>query len=122
MTDKLVHRRKSAYTIQSGRCYYCGLPMWENDQKSFARIYGITTVQAQLLKSTAEHLEAKQDGGSNASDNIVAACRWCNSRRHRRKRAPDPLSYRNLVRKRLADGRWHSPSVIEIYRRFVFAG
>src|SRR5471030_1611979 len=90
MAIKLVRRRRSAYATQSGRCYYCDLPMWENNIESFARSHDIKLSQAQSLQCTAEHLQAKKDGGNDTAQNIVAACLCCNSRRHRRKQAPDP--------------------------------
>lgn len=63
MPSKLVHHRKSAHISQSGRCYYCRFPMWENDLKSYAQLHNISQPQAKLFQSTAEHLIARQDGG-----------------------------------------------------------
>ena len=111
MRDNLVRHRHSAYLAQSRRCFYCGLPMWLSNPDSFATAHGITPGQARLLKCTAEHLEARQDGGQDTKQNIVAACFWCNQRRHKRKRAPDPDDYRLLVQQRLNKGRWHSQSL-----------
>ncbi|WP_373290899.1 hypothetical protein [Marinobacterium nitratireducens] len=50
---------------------------------------------------------ARQDGGSNAGTNIVAACRFCNGQRHARRSAPEPGAYRALVSNRLRQGKWH---------------
>jgi hypothetical protein len=40
---------------------------------------------------------------------LVGLC--CNKRRHRRKKAPNPDDYRQLVQQRLSKGRWHSKSL-----------
>jgi len=79
MSKKLVHHRKSAYNAQSGRCYYCDLLMWESDCKSFAQAHKISLSQAKLVKCTAEHLEARKDGGNDTKKNIVAACHCLHS-------------------------------------------
>ena len=110
MPTKLVRLRRSAYTIQSGNCYYCGLPMCEGDLKSFASVNRLTLSQARVRKCTAEHLQARQDGGKDVAGNIVAACSYCNSRRHRRKKPRDPDAFRALVQRRVSRGRWHCSS------------
>lgn len=114
MRDHLVYLRQSAYLAQSGRCFYCGLPMWVRDPESFAVSHGITPSQARVFQCTAEHLEARKDGGQDTKRNIVAACFCCNQRRHKRKQAPDPDDYRLLVQQRLAKGRWHPQSVANL--------
>jgi hypothetical protein len=90
--------------------------MWLHDPKSFARRHGLTRAEANLLQCTAEHLVARCDGGSDSPDNIVAACRHCNSRRHRRPEPLDPLTYRKHVRRRIARGCWHCPRVLTAIR------
>jgi len=112
----LVRRRHHAYLAQMGRCYYCGLPMWEDDLESFCRDNNISPSQAVHLRCTAEHLLARQDGGRDAADNIVAACQWCNQGRHRRKEPPEPPVYRHLVHKRLRAGRWHPPALLTAFK------
>jgi len=47
----LVRNRKTAYLAQLGRCYYCGLPMWENDLDAFCRTHKIKPTQAQPLSA-----------------------------------------------------------------------
>lgn len=111
MCYRLARLRYSAYLSQSGRCFYCGLPMWVRDPESFAAANGITSSQARLLQCTAEHLEARQDGGKDTKQNIVAACLCCNQGRHHQKEAPNPDDYRLLVQQRLSQGRWHSKSL-----------
>lgn len=111
MLTQLVRHRKSAFIAQSHRCFYCDFPMWQSDCKSFAQAHNITLSQAKWFQCTAEHLEARQDGGKDAAENIVAACQWCNQRRHKRKLAPSPNAYRQLVQKRLSKGRWHCMTI-----------
>lgn len=112
----LARLRKSAFKAQSGCCYYCHYPMWENDPELFARTNKIPLSEAWRLQSTAEHLEAKQDGGKNTRENIVAACRWCNSQRHINGQSPGPNTYQQVVRKKVSKERWHRPPLSRIFR------
>lgn len=116
MPSQLVNLRTSAYISQSGRCYYCGLPMWDKDIQTYAMSYKITLSQAKLLKCSAEHLIARQDGGSNTRDNIVAACIWCNHKRHQHKSAPTPEKYRTKVQRRINNGSWFPSSLASHFR------
>ncbi|WP_249679752.1 HNH endonuclease [Pseudomonas abieticivorans] len=81
--------------------------MWRSSVECFASVYGISLSQARQFQCTAEHLVARQDGGRDGRSNIVAACLSCNSRRHRRKCAPEPIAYRALVQARISRGGWH---------------
>lgn len=101
--------RRCAFEQQRGLCHYCGLPMWQGDQASFAAHHGLTARLARQLRSTAEHLVARCDGGRDERSNIVAACHWCNSRRHlgRCETAPSAEAYRLHVAQRVKAGRWH---------------
>jgi 5-methylcytosine-specific restriction endonuclease McrA len=109
MPNPLVRPRTHAFAHQSGRCYYCGMPMWADNPLEFANAHGITLGQAKRLQCTGEHLVARQDGGSTARSNIVAACLFCNKGRHSRKTPLPPDRYLQLVRKRMKVGRWHGP-------------
>jgi len=80
--------------------------MWHNNLRQFAKARGLTEPQARLLRCTAEHLHPKKEGGRNTRDNVVAACRYCNNKRHARPHPLDPFRYRQLVQHRLASGRW----------------
>jgi 5-methylcytosine-specific restriction endonuclease McrA len=111
MTKSLSKIRISAFDRQHGRCFYCVLPMWKDDAKSFAVRYKITVDQAKQFQCTAEHLHARQDGGKNTSANIVAACIFCNRQRHKRKAAPSPEQHKQRVQARMANKRWHSKAV-----------
>lgn len=107
MPTTLIKSRLKAFNLQKGRCIYCELPMWLNNPEEFAKKYKITTKQAKLFRCTAEHLKAKQDGGKDHESNIVAACYYCNQKRHKRKSPPDPGAYKQLVMKRHRKGRWN---------------
>ena len=113
MNKSLSDLRIDAFVRQAGRCYYCTVLMWIDDGVSFARKHGLSSRVARCLKCTAEHLLARRDGGRDSRDNIVAACLFCNLRRHRgRTKAPTPRAYRTRVRHRLERGRWHFPQVL----------
>lgn len=108
-SSRLQHLRQLALIRQGGRCFYCRQLMCTDDTPLFAQKLGITARQAMSLRCTAEHLRARQDGGRDTADNIVAACFLCNKRRHqgRPNRAPDATTYAARVRERVALGKWH---------------
>lgn len=106
----LTTSRLAAYEKQGGSCYYCALPMWlDDDAEALGDYLGVKPRPLALLQCTAEHVLARCEGGSDAKSNIVAACLFCNMRRHqhRHAHAPDVESYRVHVSKRMAKGRWH---------------
>lgn len=102
----LKHIRKKKMIAQEGRCHYCGLPMWEDDEATASPSGTGKKPGPRQLRCTAEHLHARSEGGGNSPDNIVAACWYCNSHRHRRKSPPSPEAYRLHVQQRMAAGRW----------------
>ncbi|WP_417209317.1 HNH endonuclease [Antarctobacter sp.] len=106
MKNTIKRLRKQKWAAQKGRCYYCGQPMWETDADAFQREHGVTPGLAKKFQSTAEHLKARSEGGSDAAANIVAACLYCNRTRHSAHNPLDPLSYRRRVQTRLENGRW----------------
>jgi 5-methylcytosine-specific restriction endonuclease McrA len=85
--------------------------MWTGDCKSFADRHRLSARAAADLKCTAEHVVAKCDGGSNATSNIVAACRRCNFLRHNRKVPKGAQQYQAYVQGRVARGGWHNDAV-----------
>jgi len=113
MPTLLARSRSAAFSRQSGRCYYCDLPMWLDHSDGFLSRYQLTPAQARQRRCTAEHLQARQDGGGNGAANIVAACQKCNQARHRSKKALDPDRHRQRVRARVKQGCWHPPEVVE---------
>ncbi|WP_199797071.1 HNH endonuclease [Erythrobacter sp. SG61-1L] len=109
---KIQKIRHSRFVSQQGKCFYCQQPMWEGNPEVFARDYHLSHRQAEFLRSTAEHLVARSEGGGNSASNIVAACHFCNSRRHWGRTALAPESYARKVRARLAKGKWHGLLVL----------
>lgn len=109
--DKLVRIRFESFRRQAGRCTYCHVLMWIEDCVSFAANHRISIAVAKLLQCTAEHLQARRDGGKDRAENIAAACKRCNQGRHRRKVAPEPMRFHEFVQQRLAKKRWHDRQV-----------
>jgi len=108
MQSVLNKSRLKAFNLQQGHCIYCELPMWLDNPEAFAKKYKITTKGAAVFKCTAEHLLAKQDGGKDVESNIVAACHFCNQKRHKCKKPKNPITYKQFVNSRLDKGRWNS--------------
>jgi 5-methylcytosine-specific restriction endonuclease McrA len=108
MPTTLTKSRLKAFNHQRGLCIYCELPMWLTSPIAFADKYYISIKSAALFKCTAEHLLAKQDGGKDDLSNIVAACHYCNQKRHKRKTPKDPLTYKEFVTLRVSRGKWHA--------------
>ncbi|QAU34913.1 HNH endonuclease [Janthinobacterium sp. 17J80-10] len=106
---KLRQLRRQAFEKQNHLCYYCKLPMWEQDQQQFARGQGVPARLVKYGRCTAEHLVARKDGGRDLPENIVAACLWCNASRHRGRQhcAPDPTAYKTRVSQLVGQGIWH---------------
>lgn len=115
MRKSLARPRAIAFTLQSGRCFYCNVRMWLSDSSKFISEHSITVRQAMQLRCTGEHITAHQDGGKCLASNIVAACWVCNQRRHRHRphNAPSAVLYKQRVRKRMLATRWHEPWVFE---------
>lgn len=115
MSKSLASLRKAALTQQGGTCFYCRLPIWESDPEPFRHRFGLSRRQVRPLRATAEHLIARQDGGNNARENIVAACLYCNQKRHRYKCPPSPKELRERVQRRMALGGWHPACSFEAF-------
>lgn len=108
MTDLRAHKyRARRFVEQQQRCFYCGFPMWNRRPTRFAKRFGISLKEAKRFRCTAEHVEARCNGGSSRQDNIVAACWHCNHHRHELTVAPDAARYRAHVKGRVARGAWH---------------
>ena len=89
--------------------------MWEDDSARFARLHAISVSKAKLLRSTAEHLTARQEGGRDSSQNIVAACLYCNGKQHLTKQPKSSAGYTLKVRRRLTEGKWHGIKLVPIF-------
>ncbi|WP_425515938.1 HNH endonuclease [Stenotrophomonas acidaminiphila] len=83
--------------------------MWNGAHlKAFAAIASIGKRQAKERRCTAEHLQARCDGGSNSRGNIAAACWYCNQQRHRLPVPPDSKAYAEYVQREVLAGRWRT--------------
>ncbi|MBB1493197.1 HNH endonuclease [Paracoccus sp. MC1854] len=98
--------RRMKMMAQGGRCYYCGLPMWDDGIAPVAQAHSRSGLLPRMLRCTAEHLQPRSEGGANTAENIVAACLYCNNSRHRKKHPLSPAAHRAHVRHRMASGRW----------------
>lgn len=107
LMSKIQKIRNASFKAQNGVCYYCQQPMWRDHPDAFARQHLISVRQARFLQATAEHLRPRSEGGGNARTNIVAACFFCNSTRHKAKVPLPPAGHLKKVRARMAAGRWH---------------
>lgn len=108
MSKSVSRLRTTAFVRQNGLCFYCNLPMWLNDPTAFIAQFGYTMAQARIFQCTAEHLLPRSAGGQNCMSNIVAACLYCNTRRHRRRsHARTPEGHRSHVQNRMRVRRWH---------------
>ncbi|MEB1348208.1 HNH endonuclease [Xanthomonas campestris pv. campestris] len=115
---RLKTLRTNAFHAQSGRCYYCCRPMWLSSPDEL----GLRPRSARPYQCTAEHLVAQQDGGKDVADNIAAACRLCNLRRHKRlTSAPSAEVYLAKVRRRVAKGKWHPTGLLRAVSTSTFA-
>lgn len=107
MSQSLKKNRARAFDLQKGRCFYCGFLMWLQDPAELPLSAVISPRALKRFMCTAEHKIAKADGGSNTSENIVAACRFCNQQRHRRKKPLNSEAYKRLVQARVRRRKWH---------------
>jgi len=111
MPKYLQSTRDRAFQQQGGLCHYCSLPMWQTGD-----------VGPGPMRCTAEHLTARCSGGNNRASNIVAAHAFCNGRRHRRKRPPEPAAFRREVLRRVERGAWLPPPLLQWARLRLGSG
>jgi hypothetical protein len=118
MKPAIARARKGAFLSQRKRCFYCELPIWNTEKQRRQLIvrYGVSEDAAKSLQCTAEHIQARQDDGSNEQANIVAACLRCNRARHEGGVSATPLQHRQRVADAMADGAWH---LSEIHTAFA---
>lgn len=112
MPKRIQILRRRAFERQHGLCCYCSIPMW-CDAPSELQASIPSTKAARRLRCTAEHLQARSEGGADEFENIAAACAHCNHTRHKKKRPPRPDLFAAAVKRRVADRRWHSKWVYE---------
>ena len=112
MPNRVAIYRQRAAVRQKGCCCYCGLPVVPHHQLSqFASERGLSEARVKALQCTAEHLQARCEGGADSPSNISAACITCNLRRHRMRPALPPDKYRDLVQRQMVNGSWHKQSL-----------
>jgi 5-methylcytosine-specific restriction endonuclease McrA len=100
--------RTKAFIKQNGLCYYCHLPMWNISTKELSIKFKVSKKNLSNFKCTGEHLTPHSEGGSANQSNIVAACWFCNSKRHQRKTIPNDEEYHRFVQKRVHLGKWNT--------------
>ncbi len=111
---KLSNIRRTMMLAQEGRCYYCDLPMWDPELNPAVPEICQAPAMQKYLRCTAEHLRPRSEGGADAPGNIVAACWYCNTRRHHRKVPPSPDAHRAHVQERMAKGKWLAAQLKQI--------
>ena len=82
--------------------------MWSSRPGVFRKRYNLQWRTVRRYQCTAEHLLARQDGGKDGANNIVAACYFCNQTRHNSKRVQTADKYLIRVRRRVASGTWET--------------
>jgi 5-methylcytosine-specific restriction endonuclease McrA len=65
--------RLQVFRKTDGRCWWCGEP-----------IYSAPRGSDDIRAYTVDHILPIRDGGTNEPDNLVPACKRCNSRKERR--------------------------------------
>lgn len=111
MKKAIQRYRTRAFLAQQGRCCYCNFKMWLGDDHQFRQQYNVSRAQSRHFQCTAEHIIPRCDGGSDAPDNIAAACYRCNHLRHARKIPMQRKSYKDHVNRRVLRGAWHVVNV-----------
>ncbi|WP_372648371.1 HNH endonuclease signature motif containing protein [Aeromonas hydrophila] len=86
--------------------------MWEVNPAAFSEKHQITLGQTRLLQCTGEHLHPKSKGGANSSENIVAACKYCNQTRHKAKTPLTADRYKQRVRSLSKAGKWYTAKIV----------
>jgi hypothetical protein len=79
-------RTQALAEAQNWRCAYCGFVMlarWAGNGELWAVIgrgrNGTHRRTARMMRTVScDHVEARAGSGTDALDNLVAACRWCN--------------------------------------------
>lgn len=115
MPTTLSKNRQKAFHRQSGLCFYCGNPMWisDADRSLFLKTFHLTKRQGRLFQCSAEHLQARIDGGGNSLSNIAAAHVFCNRQRHRLKIPLPPSQFKQYVSRRALAYRWPTAKLIK---------
>jgi len=89
--------------------------MWKDDINAYALKNAMSLRQARFFESTGEHLIPFSEGGTSKQENIVAACRLCNERRHRRNANLTSAQYIEYVQRHVARGGWNTHLLARSY-------
>lgn len=116
MSQPLSVKRTRAFKHQNGKCYYCQISMWLPKVTDHLIRSEISTKAMSRIRCTVEHVQARSDGGTDANENLVAACHFCNQTRHRRLQPLSSSEFRRYVRSRVGKGRWHPTYFHRLYR------
>lgn len=117
MPPSLQRKRARAFESQKGKCFYSEFPMWLADPSSHPLWAPGASGPLGRLQCTAEHKVARVDGGSDASRNVVAACRFCNETRHRRRKPLASRQFKEFVDSRVRRGKWHPTELHRLRRK-----
>lgn len=88
--------------------------MWNKEPSEVLKKYNVSIKNLVHFKCTGEHLIAHSEGGSAKQSNIVAACLFCNFKRHQRKKRPNDIQFQNYVMYRVKSGKWNSGLISEV--------
>lgn len=97
--------RDAAFERQKGLCHWCGAEMIPMTSETAPQFWNHPRV------CTAERVLWRSRGGKNTPENIVAACRDCNNRRHP---PPDLAAEAAARRERRGEFDWNWPWLIEL--------
>lgn len=109
--SRIARHRSLAFIEQGGLCCYCRLRMFLGNLDEIANQLGTSKRAAFLVRSTAEHLVSREDGGTGSRHNIAAAHWYCNRQRHRLANVPSPNSFAQYVQRRLELGKWWTKAI-----------
>jgi hypothetical protein len=116
MPSRILQRQRlRAARMQGFCCCYCDLPMAGTGSPYHLALASLGS----WFEATAEHLLARQDGGGDSADNIAAAHRVCNARRHRCAKPLLPAAFAVHVCGRIAKDRWFGSAELAMLRAVV---
>lgn len=102
--------RQRAFHQQGGYCHYCRFRMWCNAPTELTE-NPVPLKAWSDLKCTAEHLQARCEGGRETPENIVAACARCNRNRHKLPAKPEPETFFEWVSRQVSKEGYHAKVV-----------
>ena len=82
-----MRKRFSAWKKTEGRCWYCGVELFEGDpetEKNNSKKHTQKGREQYKRQFSVDHVVPKTDGGGDELDNLVPCCRVCNQRKNNR--------------------------------------